>query len=337
MAWEIALARDLVIGPCECTPRVLTLMVEEMKKEVEEEDGGGIYRKYCHHMMDNKIRRRGRNKRYWTPQEDEVLIQALLDVSHNHKLKRENGFKSEYMNRMEEMLVEKILGCDLKVVPHIESRLKHWYESFCPMAEIYFGFERDSEKKLLQVEKSVYEEWTKSTHKTTKWLYGVSFRHYEMLVEIYGKESAIGVASESFVEAVQNLDDDLIRGSITLDSDEDLDFDVDVEAQIEAQSESMQCASRSRKRKGSPSVKSVKKTKIRLKKNDDVWDWTASLNSASVEISKVFENMNAKLVVMAQVWSSEEGRKKKLENDYNIVLDKVMELELSPSDALEFD
>ncbi|KAL3638032.1 hypothetical protein CASFOL_018480 [Castilleja foliolosa] len=102
----------------------------------------------------------GRNKRYWTPQEDTILLQSLLEISHNPKWKSENGFKNGYMNRLEETLVEKIPNCGLKAEPHIESRLKHWSEKYCAMAEMLgnSGFNWDSERKVLQVEKLVYDE-----------------------------------------------------------------------------------------------------------------------------------------------------------------------------------
>lgn len=113
--------------------------------------------------MEGKIRGRGRNKRYWTAQEDEVLLQSLLEISHNPRWKSENGFKSGYMNRLEAMLIEKMPGCDLKAEPHIESRLKHWSEKYCAIAEMLgtSGFGWDDEKKIVQVERSVYDDWVK--------------------------------------------------------------------------------------------------------------------------------------------------------------------------------
>ncbi|KAL8151491.1 hypothetical protein V2J09_021299 [Rumex salicifolius] len=78
------------------------------------------------------------------------------------------------MNQLEEMIVAKIHGCDLKAEPHIESRLKHWSEIYCARAEMLAtsGFGLDDEKKLLQVEKRVFDEWIK-TRKKEKGLYRV--------------------------------------------------------------------------------------------------------------------------------------------------------------------
>ncbi|KAL8151490.1 hypothetical protein V2J09_021298 [Rumex salicifolius] len=154
-----------------------------------------------------------------------------------------------------------------------------------------------------------------------------------MLAKIYGKDRATGGASESFVQAVHNIDDDLARGSITLDTDDD--FDVNDEAQAKIQSESLWSASGSRKRKDPAFVRNAKKPRVRLKKSNDVGDLAASLKSASVEFGKVFENINSYLDVMAQVWSSEDEIKKKFENDSNQILGDVLKLDISPSDALE--
>ena len=69
------------------------------------------------------------------------------------------------MNKLEEMILTKLPHCGLKAEPHIDSRLKHWSEKYSAMAEMLgiSGFGWDSEKKMLQVERIVYEEWIKVT------------------------------------------------------------------------------------------------------------------------------------------------------------------------------
>ncbi|KAL3642460.1 hypothetical protein CASFOL_013275 [Castilleja foliolosa] len=193
------------------------------------------------------------------------------------------------------------------------------------------GFSWDFEKKILQVEKSVYDEWIK-THKKARGLFGVPFPQYELLAEIYGKDRATGVVSESFLQATQNHEDDLTRASTTLESDDDLNDDTEIQV---SESESFQSASGSRKRKDPPPVKSAKKQVTKLKKTEDVVDLTTSLNSVTKEFGKIFATMNENLGTMAEVWRSEEERKKKFESDSDKVLEEVIKLELAPSDALE--
>ena len=110
--------------------------------------------------QDRPSRGRGKNKRFWTPQEKEVLIQALHELSIDPKWKSEGGFKNGYMNRLEEMIDSKLLQCGLKAESHIESRLKHWSKKYNALAKMLstseFGW--DDKKKLLQAEKSVYDK-----------------------------------------------------------------------------------------------------------------------------------------------------------------------------------
>ena len=103
-------------------------------------------------------------------------------------------------------------------------------------------------------------------------MFGVPFPHYEILAEIYGKDRATGAASESFVQAVHNIDEDMARGSFALDSDDDFN----IGEEVEAESESLQSASGSRKRKDPSSERSDKRIKIRSKKGDDVVDLASS-------------------------------------------------------------
>uniref|UniRef100_A0A803N492 Myb/SANT-like domain-containing protein n=1 Tax=Chenopodium quinoa TaxID=63459 RepID=A0A803N492_CHEQI len=169
-------------------------------------------------------RGRGKNKRFWTFEEDTVLIKYLHKLSLDPKSKSESGFKSGYMNKLEEMIKSVLLNCGLKADPHIESRIKHWTEKYSAMAEMLStsGFGRDSDKKMLQVEKTVFDEWAKA-HKKAKGLDGVPFPHYETFAEIYAKDKATGEVSESFVGAIDNMNVEIANQSMTIESDEDDD------------------------------------------------------------------------------------------------------------------
>ncbi|KAL2897173.1 LRR receptor kinase SERL2 [Bienertia sinuspersici] len=86
-------------------------------------------------------RRRGRKKRFWTYEEDA------------------NG----YMNKFKEMIKRLHLNCGLKADPNIDSRIKHWSEKYSAFVEMLstFGFGWDVDKKMLQAEKTVFDEWVK--------------------------------------------------------------------------------------------------------------------------------------------------------------------------------
>ncbi|CAO2816316.1 unnamed protein product [Amaranthus hypochondriacus] len=296
--------------------------------------------------METSNRGRGKNKRYWTYEEDAVLIRYLHELSCDPKWKCENGFKNGYMNKLEEMINGVLPNCGLRAVPHIESRIKHWSEKYSAFAEMLStsGFGWDAEKKLLQVDKVVYDEWVK-THKKAKGLFGVPFIHYETLAEIYAKDKATGEVSESFVDAIEGIDQEIDKQPLIVESDEEDDVN-------STNSDTYSSTSQSRKRPVkieddhiTPSkmakAKEVKvkgKNKVNLKslcRNDDD-DLVASLRDVSNNFGKIFENINVNLGTMASAWSKAEEREQRMDEKVNKVLDEVMKLDgISPSEALE--
>uniref|UniRef100_A0A803LLR0 Myb/SANT-like domain-containing protein n=1 Tax=Chenopodium quinoa TaxID=63459 RepID=A0A803LLR0_CHEQI len=266
--------------------------------------------------MEISNRGRGKNKRYWTYEEYAVLIRYLHELSCDQKWKCENGFKNGYMNKLEEMINGVLPNCGLRAVPHIESRIKHWSEKYSAFAEMLStsGFGWDAEKKLLQVDKAVYDEWVK-THKKAKGLYGVPFVHYETLAEIYAKDKATGDVSESFVDAIEGIDQEIDKQPLIVESDEEDDVN-------STNSDTYSSTSQSGKR---PS----------LCRNDDD-DFVASLHDVSNNFGKIFENINVNLGTMASAWSKAEEREQRMDEKVNKVLDEVMKLDgISPSEALE--
>uniref|UniRef100_A0A803KUM0 DDE Tnp4 domain-containing protein n=1 Tax=Chenopodium quinoa TaxID=63459 RepID=A0A803KUM0_CHEQI len=112
----------------------------------------------------------------------------------------------------------------LRAVPHIESRIKHWSEKYSALAEMLStsGFRWDVEKKILQVDKLLFGGWVK-THKKVKGLFGVPFVHYDTLAEIYAKDKTTGDASESFVDAIEDMDQEIHKQPLNVESDEEDD------------------------------------------------------------------------------------------------------------------
>ncbi|KMT01795.1 hypothetical protein BVRB_9g210770 [Beta vulgaris subsp. vulgaris] len=84
------------------------------------------------------------------------------------------------------------------------------------------GFGWDADKKMLQTEKKVFDEWVK-THKKVKGLFGVPFVHYDTLAEIYAKDKATGDVSESFVGAIEDMDQEIANQPLNIKSDEEDD------------------------------------------------------------------------------------------------------------------
>uniref|UniRef100_A0A803L798 Myb/SANT-like domain-containing protein n=1 Tax=Chenopodium quinoa TaxID=63459 RepID=A0A803L798_CHEQI len=282
-------------------------------------------------MMETSNRGRGKNKRYWTYEEDAVLIRYLHELSCDPKWKCDNGFKNGYMNKLEEMINGVLPNCGLRAVPHIESRIKNWSEKYSAFAEMLStsGFGWDAEQKLLQVDKAVYDEWVK-THKKAKGLYGVPFVHYETLAEIYAKDKATGDVSESFVDAIEGIDQEIDKQPLIVESDEEDDVN-------STNSDTYSSTSQSGKRPVKIEDDHITPSKMAksLCRNDDD-DLVASLHDVSNNFGKIFENINVNLGTMASAWSKAEEREQRMDEKVNKVLDEVMKLDgISPSKALE--
>ena len=105
--------------------------------------------------MEGSSRGRGKNKRYWTYEEDFMLIKYLHQLSVDPNRKGDNSFKNGYMNSLKDLINNELPNCGLKAFPHIESRIKHWSEKYSAMTEMSStsGFGWDADKKMLQIEK----------------------------------------------------------------------------------------------------------------------------------------------------------------------------------------
>lgn len=61
------------------------------------------------------------NKHQWSASEDKILVERLLDLaSLGPKWKSDNGqFKYGYLMKLEELISNKIPGCNLRAKPHL--------------------------------------------------------------------------------------------------------------------------------------------------------------------------------------------------------------------------
>ncbi|XP_048495827.2 uncharacterized protein LOC125495195 [Beta vulgaris subsp. vulgaris] len=281
---------------------------------------------------EGSSRGRGKNKRFWTVQEDNVLIKSLHELASDPRWKGESGFKSGYMNKLEEMIKRELPDCGLRADPHIESRIKHWSEKYSALAEMLSlsGFGWDDEKKMLQVEKKVFDEWAK-THKRAKEMYGVPFPHYDILAEIYAKDKATGDMSESFYGAVKNMNSEIEKEPLTLESDEEDDAISTTQSRKRPLKKEVDLSTPLKKPKKLKDFKDKEQKK--LYEGDQL---VASLHSVSTNFSTIFENISANLATMASTWSKAEEREQQLDEKVNKILEEVMKLEgISPSEALE--
>ncbi|BBN67300.1 hypothetical protein Prudu_36S000200, partial [Prunus dulcis] len=67
---------------------------------------------------------RGQNKRDWTTNEDNTLMECLMELHQNTNWRGDSGFKNGYLNILETMLEVKLPNSGLRASPHIESKVK---------------------------------------------------------------------------------------------------------------------------------------------------------------------------------------------------------------------
>ncbi|KAL2893375.1 Nuclear receptor coactivator 2 [Bienertia sinuspersici] len=151
---------------------------------------------------------RGRNKRFWTAEEDKALINALHELSTDPHWKCENGFRNGYMNRLEELIGKPFL-----------------FRAITQMLATS-GFKWDDERNMISVDRSVYDEYCKS-HPNCKNLYAIPFPHLHTMMEIYGKDYATGKPAETFQDVVGTLENPKKEKEVQVDVDSSDNEDVE--------------------------------------------------------------------------------------------------------------
>lgn len=76
-----------------------------------------------------------RNRRSWTDKEEETLILALKELVANG-WKSDNGFRANYVNRLEDALLKAVPTTDLRANPHINSKLHSWKKCYYSLSGI---------------------------------------------------------------------------------------------------------------------------------------------------------------------------------------------------------
>ncbi|XLT13057.1 hypothetical protein HN51_058747 [Arachis hypogaea] len=143
-------------------------------------------------MEENTRPNSKQTKRQWTPHEDAKLVECLVELA-TTSWKCDNGtFKSGYGKHLKKMLHEKIPGCDLKVNPHIESRVKLLKRQYFAIVEMMgtaaSGFGWNDKDKMIVVERQIFNEWKSEL--------GIAF----------GRDRAQGGNAENVTQAVATME-----------------------------------------------------------------------------------------------------------------------------------
>ncbi|KAJ8420120.1 hypothetical protein Cgig2_033724 [Carnegiea gigantea] len=237
---------------------------------------------------------KGRNKRFWTKEEEWALVHGLLELSADPQWKTEGNFKGGYLVKLEKMMTAKCPGSGLKAYPHIDSKTKWFRDKYNVLMEMFrtSGFTWDDTTKMIKCERQCYDDFCKN-HKHAKGLWGVPFPFLDELGKIFGADRATGASYEDYVEAVDNLHND--NETIDLDKDGE-DEEEEEDESVHSAQPSPQLSKRARREKTS-----MGKGKKRM---SEVIDLTSTFTNVSSNISGFMSGMNSHLETIASAFTT---------------------------------
>ncbi|CAL5382364.1 unnamed protein product [Camellia sinensis] len=149
-----------------------------------------------------------RGRRVWTPKECDVLIRAMRDLF-SEKWKADNGqFRAGFYSELEKLIILAFPGTDLRVSPHIESKIKFWRRQYNLITDMLrlsgFGWD-DTDKMILVDSEQVWQNYVKK-EPDAKGMHNVPFPYYEDWLILFGKDRATGALAESPADMVAALE-----------------------------------------------------------------------------------------------------------------------------------
>ncbi|KAK3230195.1 hypothetical protein Dsin_002076 [Dipteronia sinensis] len=245
-----------------------------------------------HIMMDtSKTKGPGQNKRFWTEEEDNKLIESLMELNNNGMFKAEGSFKPGHLKELEKKLNEKLHGCDLLAKPHIESRMKTLKTHVQIVHDMLTGFNCsgfgwDTEKKTVTAEKHVWDAYIQS-HKEAAPFKLKSFPYYDELSMIFGKDRATGQHAETPADVEEQL------------QNEGEDYNCDDNASSEnfdgASDNNMDIRLVSKSFKRSQSQTECSRTYKKQRKSISSGDLVEALTESTATLATVIEKSSARL------------------------------------------
>ncbi|XP_071709221.1 uncharacterized protein At2g29880-like [Rutidosis leptorrhynchoides] len=163
---------------------------------------------------------KNRGYRGWSPIEETKLVEILVNMVNSGRFKAGNGFKSGYLQHLEEKLKETFPDSGLLGKPHIESKVRTMKRDWQVVHDMFSGsntsgFGWFDDTKLLSATSEVWDAYIKHHKEAAKWR-NKPFPHYNELCTVFGKDRARGSGSRSFGD----IDEETNIG--VQDSDEDV-------------------------------------------------------------------------------------------------------------------
>ncbi|KAL8504180.1 hypothetical protein ACS0TY_022783 [Phlomoides rotata] len=145
------------------------------------------------------------DRRVWTYMEEKELVCALKElVVKGHKC--DNGFRSGYLNLLENSIASKFPGTDLKGDPHINSKIHVWKKQYACLKLMLgvSGIGLNSTTFRIDALPEVWAAYIK-VDSAARGLQKKTFPFYADWTEIFGNDRATGADSQAYVDAEQDV------------------------------------------------------------------------------------------------------------------------------------
>ncbi|KAL8498783.1 hypothetical protein ACS0TY_021927 [Phlomoides rotata] len=142
------------------------------------------------------------SRRVWTFAEECELMHALKELVVKGN-KCDNGFRSGYLLLLENSLVTKFPGCDLKVEPHVNPKIHVWKRQYVYLKNMLgiSGVGLNSTTYHVDALPEVWESQIK-VGPFTKSMRKKAFPFYAQWVDVFGNDRATGQDSQLYADAV---------------------------------------------------------------------------------------------------------------------------------------
>ncbi|KAL8555755.1 hypothetical protein ACS0TY_003535 [Phlomoides rotata] len=144
----------------------------------------------------------GNTRRIWTTREEKVLLAALKDLVAKGQ-KTDNGFRTGYLNKLEDALQKAFPGCVLQATPHITSKITTWLKHYSVIVSaklLATGVGFNTTTCQLDCTDDQWDSIMKRDP-NARLMRSMSWPLYEDLCEIFGQSRATGEAGVSHLRA----------------------------------------------------------------------------------------------------------------------------------------
>ncbi|KAL1544818.1 hypothetical protein AAHA92_21621 [Salvia divinorum] len=158
----------------------------------------------CNDLNEGRVAlklKNDRTRRSWSPREEEVLLSALKGLVVTG-WKADNGFRGGYHRRILEVMKREFPRTDLKITPHITSKISQWKKNYSSLCGILgrsgIGFNLNNDYKI-DCDNDQWEQIIKADNNARVMRFK-SWPMWDAWQEIFGKDRAVGTTAEDLLE-----------------------------------------------------------------------------------------------------------------------------------------